>query len=69
MQDGLTIDMLRACAKTLRKHAIPPCTVKTQAEADELTMNDPTGHEWRVGEQYYRVETLRGTMAFTDEKE
>lgn len=63
MQDGLTLDQLRAARALLQKHAIPPGTVMTQAEADELTRNDPRGHVWRVGERYYRVETLHGTMA------
>lgn len=68
MQDGLTIDMLRACADTLRKHVVPPCVVKTQHEADELTRNDPLWRTWNVGDKYYRVDTLRGTMAATGEE-
>lgn len=64
----LTLQSLRELADLMRKHAMLPRVVKTKKEAQELTRNDPCGHKWQVGEEYYRAETLSKTMPIKVER-
>lgn len=51
---------LQAIAATLNKNRVAPSKVATQEEAEAMTANDATGHQWVAGEQYYRLESVDG---------
>lgn len=53
MEEVFTLEALREVVKDMNKHVVSPRTIKTQAEADEMTRNDPTGKVWAVSEGYY----------------
>jgi hypothetical protein len=59
----ITTTLLRRVVSKMKEHEIPPRTVKTRKEAREFTANDPAGHIWYVGDQYYLVEEKNGRFA------
>lgn len=59
MIDSLTLQQLRETAAHMKAHAIPHGVVRSKAEAEWLTANDPAGRVWSVGETYYTLEVKR----------
>lgn len=53
MTATLTLAQLRNAVARLKQHALPAVTVVSEAEAQAMTRDDPAGHVWHVGEQYY----------------
>ena len=37
----------------MRENAVKGKIIKTQKEAHRMTKNDPFGHVWNVGDEYY----------------
>jgi hypothetical protein len=58
MPEVLTLEKLRAAVKILRSNTIPLHVVTTDKEARKLTKNDPSGHIWQKGDQYYYIPFL-----------
>jgi hypothetical protein len=55
-----TLDNLRKLGATLRKNAVRPKTARDSEEADRMTANDPSGHVWHVGDEYYEFQYFDG---------
>jgi len=51
----ISITELRAATDEAWRATIPPLVVLTEDEAEEFTRDDPAGHRWEVGEEYYLV--------------
>lgn len=64
VRGAVTLEQLRKISQTLSKNAVKPFRVKNSAVAKAMTDNDPTGHVWQVGEEYYRLEYSDGTHEF-----
>ena len=61
---AVTLEQLRSAARALQRNAATPFKVKNKDDADKMTANDPCGHVWIVGEEYYRSEYSDGSYAF-----
>jgi hypothetical protein len=55
MIDTLTAQQLREVVAQMKAHAVPPRIVCSEDEAYLMTADDPTGHIWYVGEEYYAI--------------
>lgn len=62
--ERVTLEQLRKISRTLRRNAVPPMRVMNAAEAKRMTSDDPAGHVWHVGDEYYRLEYSDGTYEF-----
>lgn len=51
----LTLDDLRNISMRLRQNTLPNHKVLDPEEARKMTLTDPCGRIWRVGEEYYLV--------------
>ena len=60
MANGIKLGELREISRTLRRNAVPPMKVGDAAEARRMSEEDPSGHVWSVGEEYYRLEYSDG---------
>lgn len=55
---GITLADLHMIAKKLKKLAEPCKQVETDLQAQYMTLEDPFGHRWHVGDKYYVVPAL-----------
>lgn len=51
----VTLEQLRKLSAELSRDAIMPLKVMDEAQAKRMTADDPLGHVWTVGEEYYHI--------------
>lgn len=63
----VTLEQLKAMVMQLKKHAVPAKTIETQEEADSCTQDDLIGHEWKVGDKFYKCLIHPSNLDFAEE--
>jgi len=53
LKEKLVVKELRKAIALLKKNKIEPLEVLTKEQALQMSKNDPTGSEWRVGDKYF----------------
>lgn len=61
---AMKIKYMRKIILELRKNSVSPSKVMSAAEAKQMTDDDPSGHVWHVGEEYFRLEYIDGAYKF-----
>ena len=52
---NFTLKDIQKSVEILQKNACKPKKVKGWLQAVRMTLNDPAGHKWKKGEEYYVV--------------
>ena len=52
----LSIKDIRKARKILQTNELPANKVTSHQQATQMTLNDPTGHIWSIGETYYSLD-------------
>lgn len=61
-QIPITADDILKIVEVMKKHEIKPLRVGDRLTARLMTANDPIGRVWKVGDEFYRVDTISGSF-------
>ena len=60
--DALSSAKLQSMIVKARMNSVKPNIVNSRSEARAMTIADPLGYKWKVGEEYYMFQTFKRTI-------